>query len=323
MQQSDRADPASGKTPAAPAHHKHARASVVIPAYNEAAVIGRCLDRLADGAAPEDLEIVVVANGCSDETARRARDRGVRCVETAKAGKAAALNLGDAEVTAFPRFYVDADLEVSGADLLRVADVLRTGPALAASPRLTIHLAGTSRVVRDYYRIWLRLPYVRNGRIGGVIGVSEQGRACFDRFPDAIADDFFLYHRFAPDERCTVDGTCFVVHPARTARDLVRQKSRVFAGNAQLRALGLAPAGGPTKGGRGLAGGSVDWLRVVRAEPRLLGAAPAYLAVSTVAKVLARRKVRRGDLGTWERDGSSRGGSPAPSPSPSTSTSCL
>ncbi len=45
------------------------RASVVIPAHNEEHVIGRCLDRLAQSASSE-LEVVVVANGCTDRTVR-------------------------------------------------------------------------------------------------------------------------------------------------------------------------------------------------------------------------------------------------------------
>ncbi|WP_131745321.1 glycosyltransferase family 2 protein [Frankia sp. Cppng1_Ct_nod] len=278
-------------------------ASVVVPAHNEEAVIGRCLTRLADGVHPGDLDIVVVCNGCTDRTAELARAAGARVVETPTPGKAGALNLGDDTATGFPRFYVDADIEVRGADLLRVAEVLREGKVLAAAPRIRLDTAGVSRIVRDYYRIWLELPYARDHHIGsGVMGVSAAGRARFDRFPDAIADDFFLYHRFTSDERRTVSDVEFVVHPARTTRDLVLRKIRVYAGNIQMRQLALAPvAAAHTRTGR-----LPDWLAVVRASPALATAVPAYVAVSGAAQLLARRKVRRGQLGTWERDASSR-----------------
>src|SRR4051812_46956466 len=88
--------------------------SIVIPAHNEAAVIGRCLSGLTQGAAPGELEIIVVCNGCTDGTAHIARSFGqdVRVVETQIASKAAALNLGDEVASGFPRFYVDADVRL-------------------------------------------------------------------------------------------------------------------------------------------------------------------------------------------------------------------
>ena len=44
-------------------------ASVVIPAHNERRVIGRCLRALREGAAPGELDVIVVANACTDDTA--------------------------------------------------------------------------------------------------------------------------------------------------------------------------------------------------------------------------------------------------------------
>ena len=281
-------------------------ASVVIPAHNEEAVLGRCLDALRSGARPGAFATVVVCNGCTDRTADVARRAGVAVLETPRPGKAGALNAGDAAVSGFPRFYVDADVRVTGGSLLAVAEVLRSGGALAAAPRLEVDLTGASRPVRDYYRIWMRLPYVASGHVGsGVVGLSEQGRGRFDRFPEAIADDCFLYSLFAPGERRTVPGAAFTVFPARAARDLVRRKSRVDAGNVELRRRGLLPDGA----GGGAATsvfGRADWLRVVRADPRLAAGAPAYAVISGAAKLLARRKLRRGDLSSWERDESSR-----------------
>ena len=40
-------------------------ASVVIPAHNEAAVLGRLLDALATGLGGHALEIIVACNGCA------------------------------------------------------------------------------------------------------------------------------------------------------------------------------------------------------------------------------------------------------------------
>ena len=84
--------------------------SVIIPAYNEASVIDRCLSAMLADARPGELEIVVVANNCSDDTAARARRHGelVKVVETPIGSKIHALNLGDR------RYEATVELEVSG-----------------------------------------------------------------------------------------------------------------------------------------------------------------------------------------------------------------
>ncbi len=62
--------------------------SVVIAAHNEAAVIERCLASLLADAASGEFDVIVVANGCTDNTARLAERRpGVRVVEIPEASK--------------------------------------------------------------------------------------------------------------------------------------------------------------------------------------------------------------------------------------------
>nr|BFE85750.1 hypothetical protein GCM10020093_083510 [Planobispora longispora] len=56
---------------AIPAHS----ASVVIPAHNEEGVLRRCLDGLLAGTEPGELDVVVVANACTDRTADVAAPR--------------------------------------------------------------------------------------------------------------------------------------------------------------------------------------------------------------------------------------------------------
>ncbi len=62
------------------AEDQNPRVSVVIPAYNEAAALGRVLDGIA--ALPLETEIVVVNDGSTDETSDVARARpGVRVID--------------------------------------------------------------------------------------------------------------------------------------------------------------------------------------------------------------------------------------------------
>ena len=85
-------------------------ASVVIPAYQEGNVVGRCLRALTAPGAPP-LEIVVAANGCTDDTVANARAvPGVAVLDLPAPGKSGALNAGDAAVGTFPRIFLDADV---------------------------------------------------------------------------------------------------------------------------------------------------------------------------------------------------------------------
>lgn len=270
--------------------------SVVIPAHNEEQVIGRCLRSLLDG--PDDLEVVVVANGCTDRTAAVAAAHGprVQVLETPVASKVAALNLGDAHVRAFPRLYVDADVELSGASAHAVADALRAGAGLAAAPAVRFALAGRPWHVRAYYRVWSALPFAQEGvGAGGVYALSAQGRARFDTFPDLGADDLFIRERFTADERLRVAGAQVVVHPPLTLRSLIKIRARVLAANREYAARGYAL--GPGAGLRGC-------LHALRARPALWPSAAWYVAVQCAARLWSRRPSRGSR--PWDRDETSR-----------------
>jgi hypothetical protein len=274
--------------------------SIVVPACNEEHVVGRMLATLLEDAAPGEFEVVVVANGCHDATAARARAFApqVQVLETSVASKANALDLGDRAATVFPRLYIDADVTVDAAAVRAVADVLDTGEARAAAPRLEIDLSGRPWTVRAYYAVWARTAYARAGSLGsGFYGVSGAGRARFDRFPDLIADDLFVPGLFAPHERVVVADHAFVQPAPRDRASLVRRRVRAAAGTLQYRRL--HPEGHVVGGAGGLG-------RELLARPADWPAAAAYLSVRLEAQRRARRKLRRGGLGTWERDESTR-----------------
>ncbi len=276
--------------------------SVVIPAHNEERTLARCLETLLSDAQPGELEVIVACNGCADRTAEVAGrfSPQVKVMETPTASKIVALNLGDSAANAFPRFYVDADIDVPASALRRCAEVLEAGPCLAAAPRLALDLSDCPWTVRAYYAIWMQLGYVRRGLIGsGVYGLSAAGRARFGAFPDVIADDLYVRNLFSDDERCSVEDVEFRMRPARSLADLVKRKTRVFVGNAQLagqkRAEMLAEAPG-----------RVDTLRRMLLQPGLLLGAPVYAYVSAMSHWKARARVRSGDFITWDRDESTR-----------------
>jgi hypothetical protein len=220
-------------------------ASIVIPAHDEEAVLGHLLRALLADAAPGELEIVVVANGCHDRTAAVARSFGpaVKVVETDVASKANALNLGDRAATAFPRLYVDADVTLAGRGVRETVSVLGRPGVMAAAPRMTVDTRGASAAVRAFYAIWMRHPHFRRGQVGsGVYGLSERGRRRFQLFPEVTADDAFV-HRSSPTPARR--GATFTVRArgrSRPSSDQDPQPSRQPRAVAALPASSTGPA---------------------------------------------------------------------------------
>src|SRR6516165_2576813 len=154
--------------------------SIVIPAHNETQVIGRLLRQLVSTAEEGELDILVVANGCSDNTAKVAAAFGppVQVLSIPVASKREALATGNLAAKGFPRLYVDADVELRTEDVRELGQALLRPGVLAASPERTLALAGRRWPIRWYYDVWARLPEVQQGLFGrGVIGVSEAGYA--------------------------------------------------------------------------------------------------------------------------------------------------
>jgi len=195
--------------------HTSTVVSIIVPAHNEARVIGRLLGPLVSFG-PDGPDVIVVANGCTDDTAEVAASFGsaVRVLSIPVASKREALVTGDRAARSFPRVYVDADVELGLEDVVALSKALQRPGTLAGAPARELALAGRPWVVRWYYDIWARLPEVRGGLFGrGVIGVSEAGHARLNSLPPLLADDLAASLVFMPDERVIVPGARVIVTP--------------------------------------------------------------------------------------------------------------
>jgi glycosyltransferase involved in cell wall biosynthesis len=276
--------------------------SVIIPAHNEEAVIGRCLDALLHGARPSELEVIVVCNGCTDRTADVARAHGavVRVIETDVPGKANALNLGDRAASGFPRLYVDADAILPIESVRTTAEALTSGDILAAAPLLSVDLTNRPWPVRAYYNVWLQLPYCRAGMLGsGVQAVSEEGRKRFTSFPAVTADDAFLRLHFAPSERRTIEECRFWISPPTTVADIIKVKTRSHFGNVEiLERFPHLRCNQEVSHGPAL-------VRMSR-DPRRWPAMAVYIYVKIATRLRVWWCYRGTDKPRWERDDTSR-----------------
>lgn len=275
------------------------RLSIVMPAHDEASLIGKSLRLLLADAHPGEFEVVVVCNGCSDDTAAAARaaapDALVLEIETAS--KSAALNAGDEAATAYPRFYMDADIGIKAGGLRTLAGVLERGEMMAVAPSVGHRWrASPSWFVRSYYRLWSALPAGAAGIFGtGVIGLTEASRSRFGQWPDVIADDYFCDTLFTGSEKMRHPDVAVELDVPSTLLALVRRKARVRNGNLQVR-RDLAP--------QAAAQPSASLRDVVRRKPALLVDAPAFVGVTLAARALAARDRRTGKAGQWRRDDS-------------------
>ena len=190
--------------------------SVILPASNEEAYIGPCLTALfASHPVPGGAEVVVVANGCRDATADRARAMagaakaagwGFQLLERAEGGKPGALNAGDGAANGTMRAYLDADVIVSPPVMAQLATALELDrPRYAgATPRIP---PADSALTRAYARFWQRLPFAQSIAPGfGLFAVNAKGRTRWRDFPALISDDTFVRLQFAPEERVQVPG---------------------------------------------------------------------------------------------------------------------
>lgn len=280
---------------------REVRGAVVIPAHNEAVVLPRCLSALAEDPAGQTVEVVVVANGCTDDTADVARswaDRlpGLTVVETEIPGKANALNLGDEAVSGYPRVYLDGDIALTASALSHLLEALSVDAPRVAAPKICFDTTDADPIVQHFYRIFTQLPYASQGLVGlGVYALSRAGRARFNRFPDVTADDLFVQRLFSEEERIETSGQ-FVVTTPRQWRDLVKVRIRAAQGAREL--ANTMPAGEMGhETTRSTAGALVDLIRRKPAETR---SALVYVLVTVAARLGFSRRT------DWQRDESSR-----------------
>jgi GT2 family glycosyltransferase len=277
---------------------KKERGAVIIPAYNEAAVIQRTLVPLSQAAVDGFIELVVVCNGCTDHTADVARSvPGVRVIELEHGSKPAALNAGDEAATLWPRLYLDADIQTSAKAVLAVLDRLTEGNVLVARPDFRYDFDGATTLVRSYYRARQRIPQHKLAMWGaGTYGLSPKGHQRFDVFPTVMGDDLYIDTQFGADEKTVVATEPAVVKTPSDTKSLLAILRRGYRGGRELTANELGLCAPIRKTGMDTA---VAVIRSIRG-PRTAVDAVIYLSLA----VAARRGASKPQF--WERDDSSR-----------------
>ncbi|GGX48679.1 hypothetical protein GCM10007385_15890 [Tateyamaria omphalii] len=192
-------------------------ATIIIPANNEEAYLGACLDALlASDPTPDVVCVIVAANACTDDTVTLAQSRStdfqkkgwvLHVLDLAQPGKLNALNVADARAADGPRIYLDADVIVTPPLLAQLLEKLDRSDPTYASGTLRIKPTG-GLVWHAYARFWASVPFMSQGVPGcGLFAVNEAGRSKWGLFPDIISDDTYVRLLFKPEERHSVEAS--------------------------------------------------------------------------------------------------------------------
>ncbi|WP_020560275.1 glycosyltransferase [Thiofilum flexile] len=273
-------------------------ATLIIPAHNEATVIQRCLDSLVNQAGV--TQIIVACNGCTDNTADIVRTHypQILCLDIAKPSKVNALNEAEKHIISWPVFYIDADTRLSDGSIQRITEEMAKGKLLLAAPEPIINTTQSSWVVQQYYKVWLSLPYIRDGVVATCSYViSQQGHERFQEFPSVINDDGFVRCQFARHERGNVQGAKIYIAAPHNLKSLIKIKSRARLGNMELASKGLCTQKEIK-----------PYSSILR--QRLLSrdfvAVLTYILISLVIRTRAKRQFKQLASYRWEKDESSR-----------------
>lgn len=175
--------------------------SILVPAHNEGATLGGTLENLLALRCPCETEIVVACNGSTDDTAAVAASfsgRGVRVVESERAGMSWGKNLATQHARGSLYVFVDADTRLPP-DALE--EILR---AVGEAPRVIGTMAGRpdrgGAVVRVCF--WIANRVTKRNRVHAPGGVMIMHREVFEEtggfdedLPQGTSSDFIMRAR--------------------------------------------------------------------------------------------------------------------------------
>lgn len=277
--------------------------SIVIPAYNEEKVLTKVLSYLFADDVLSNAEIIVVLNGCKDNTASNLANYLAEQQDTLerkklpfqvfdieKASKTNAINVGLANVSNDYVVLLDADIFISGKHISQLVEALENSNLYAMSPKVNFDTSNASGLLKKYYDIEKASYYNNHLRLSNVIALSRKAMNSLGALPEVIADDEYI-RRSLPQNSYRVfnDAT----HTFKTPKSLTSQLSvltRVERGNFQLATLDSQKIEHPL----------LDSGKKVPISSLLL-----FYCVKIYAKLVAKLQFRM-KQNYWQRDESSR-----------------
>jgi len=278
-------------------------ATVIVPAHNEASVIQNCLDSIINQDGVD--QIIVPCNGCTDNTVDIVKQNypQVICLDIEKPSKTNALNVAEKKARelgiSYPIFYIDADTRLSENSIKTITQTMQDNDELLLSaPTPIINTDKSSWLVKTYYKVWLQLPYIKEGVIATCsFVVSEKGRQRFDKFADVIGDDGYIRCHFKNSEIANIEGAEIYITAPKDIYSLIKIKTRARLGNMELIARKKCPIQEAKHYG------NVMKSRLFSHEfiPTSI-----YILIAMIIRIRAKLQFNKLDSYQWEKDTSSR-----------------
>ncbi len=277
-------------------------ATVIIPAHNEETVIADCLNSIINQAGVD--HIIVPCNGCTDKTVQIVQSQfpDVVCLDIKKPSKTNALNRAEEQAEKlgvnYPIFYIDADTRLSDNCISHITQAMQDSNTLLAAPTPAIDTSQSSWLVKTYYKVWTKLPYIKEGVIATCsFIISEQGRKRFDHFADVIGDDGFVRCHFKNSEIANIEGAEIYITAPRDIFSLIKIKTRARLGNMELIAKKQCPVQEAKHYGN---------VMKARLFSREVISTTVYILIAMVIRLRAKSQFNKLDTYQWETDKSSR-----------------
>lgn len=219
--------------------------SVVMVAHNEVERISTKLQNLLDCEYPGEIEVIVVCDGCEDDTAQVSRQLGgvrVRTIESERHGKAAGLNQGVAAASGSILVFADVRQVFESDAIRQLIKPFADSRVVGVSGSLEIKAAvdGAGQGIDVYWKLekFIRLAEATLDSCIGCTGAIYALRASsFRPLPvDTLLDDVVV------PMQAMLEGGRILFEPAAIAYDPQaltttnerRRKKRTLAGNFQM-----------------------------------------------------------------------------------------
>lgn len=277
-------------------------ATIIVPAHNESSVIEGCLNSIVNQKGID--HVIVACNGCSDNTVEIVKNKypSTVCLDIEKPSKTNALNVAELKAKelgiSYPIFYIDADTQLSPNAIEHITAAMHNSNTLLSAPTPNIDTNQSSWLVKTYYKVWLKLPYIKEGVIATCsFIVSEEGRKRFDVFADVIGDDGFIRCHFKNKEIANIKGAEIHIRAPKNIYSLIKIKTRARLGNMELIERNKCPIQE-----------AKNYRNVMRSKllSKDFFATSIYIAIALVIRVRASSQFKKISTYQWETDDSSR-----------------